>query len=185
MRFYTAPIYTKNDLETMDENELHFPFTDEDAVYVGRDHQYELTNAYFLERGRNLQVEIEGNEPDKVANFLKALRLKLYTWVYTHNKSNRRQLNYLIAKRGLRGFSPYEYRQAFLEAMFIEGCYLLDNGDISSVSGVDFDTMQNMSGDVMRFQDRDMHKDCIRLLQTLGLSFYGKYTTFIPQGEDW
>ena len=90
----------------------------------------------------------------------------------------------MIAKRGLYGFSPYEYRQAFLEAMFIEGEYLLDNGDISGVSGVDLDTMQNMSDDVIRHQERDMHKDAIELLKTLGLRYFGRYR-FIPQGNDW
>ena len=184
MKFYEAPIYTKSMLEDMDEKAVHFPFTDDDARYIGRDHQYELTSKYFEERGRNLGVEVDGNAPDKVAHFLRDLRLKVYTWIYTHNKSDRRQMNYMIAKKGLRGYSPYEYRQAFLEAMFIEGCYLLDNGDISSVSGVDLDTMQNMSGDVMRDQNRDFHKDAIKLLTTLGLSYFGRYW-FYPQGEDW
>lgn len=184
MEFYSAPIYTRSMLEQIDEKDLHFPFTDDDARYIGIDHQYELTSKYFEQRGRNLQVEVNGNEPDKVAHFLRSLRLKFYTYIYNHNKSDRRQLNFMIAKRGLRGYSPYEYRRAFLEAMFIEGCYLLDNGDISSVSGVDLDTMQNMSGDVMREQDRDFHKDAIQALKTLGLKYYGKYC-FIPCGKDW
>jgi hypothetical protein len=184
MNIYVAPVYTEQDIERLSVEEMHFPFTDNDAVYIGLDHQYELTSAYFQERGRNLEIEIEGHDPEKVKHFLKALRLKVYTWIYTHNKSTRQQLNYLIAVRSLRGFDKYAYRQAFLEAMFLEGCYLLDNGDLSGIAGVDLDTMQNMSADVMRFQDRDMHRDCIRLLQTLGLNYYGKYT-FIPQGRDW
>ena len=51
-------------------------------------------------------------------------------------------------------------------------------------AGVDYDTMQNMSADVVRNQDRDMHKDCVRMLTTLGLFYLGRYC-FIPQGEDW
>ena len=90
----------------------------------------------------------------------------------------------MIAKRGIHGYTPYEYRQSFLEAMFIEGEYLLDNGDISSISGVDFDTMQNMSIDVMRNQERDFHKDAVEMLKTLGLRYFGRYK-FIPQGKDW
>lgn len=184
MKKYVAPNYTQSELEALDENEIHFPFCDDDATYIGIDHQYELTEKYFTERGRNLQVELEGNDPEKVKHFLVALRIKMYQFIYNHNKSTRRQLNYMIAKRGLRGYSPYEYRQAFLEAMFIEGCYLIDNGDISSVAGIDLETMQNMSADVIRNQDRDFHKDAIRALNTLGLIYYGKYA-FIPQGEDW
>lgn len=181
---YVAPYYTEEQLEQLTESEIHFPFSDKDATYVGLDHQYELTSRYFQERGRNLEVEIDGNQPDKVKLWLTALRRKFYTKIYNTNKSTRQQINYMIAKRGLRGYSPYEYRQAFLEAMFVEGEYLLDNGDISGVAGVDLDTMQNMSGDVMRGQERDFHKDALDMLKTLGLRFYGRYS-FIPQGKDW
>lgn len=184
MTFYEAPTYSKEQLAMMNESEIHFPFNDADAKYVGIDHQYELTAEYFQERGRNLETEISGNNPDKIKNFLSALRRKFYNRIYCTNKSSRQQINYMIAKRGLYGFSPYEYRQAFLEAMFIEGEYLLDNGDISGVSGVDLDTMQNMSDDVIRHQERDMHKDAIELLKTLGLRYFGRYR-FIPQGNDW
>lgn len=181
---YEAPIYTKEQIALLGVENIHYPFTDDDAKYVGLDHQYELTSKYFQERGRNLEIEITGNQPDKVKLWLTALRRKFYTKIYNTNKSTRQQLNFLIAKRSLRGYTPFEYRQAFLEAMFIEGEYLLDNGDISGVAGVDLDTMQNMSGDVMRNQERDFHKDALDMLKTLGLRYYGKYN-FVPQGEDW
>ena len=184
MEIYQAPFYTKEQLAQLDETAIHFPFSDDDATYVGLDHQYELTSKYFQERGRNLEIEISGNDPDKVKHFLKDLRRKVYSKIYNTNKSTRQQLNYMIAKRGIYGYTPYEYRQSFLEAMFIEGEYLLDNGDISSISGVDFDTMQNMSNDVMRNQERDFHKDAVEMLKTLGLRYFGRYK-FIPQGKDW
>ncbi len=184
MAIYEAPFYTKEQIALLGEENLHYPYSSDDAKYVGLDHQYELTSKYFQERGRNLEIEIQGNQPDKVKLWLSALRLKFYTKIYNTNKSTRRQLNFIIAKRGIHGYTPFEYRQSFLEAMFIEGEYLLDNGDISSVAGVDLDTMQNMSGDVIRNQERDFHKDAIDMLKTLGLRYYGRYN-FIPQGEDW
>lgn len=184
MEIYQAPFYTEEELALLDEKSIHFPFSDKDATYVGLDHQYELTSKYFEERGRNLELEISGNQPDKVKLFLTTLRRKFYSRIYNTNKSTRPQINYIIAKRGIHGYTPFEYRQAFLEAMFIEGEYLLDNGDIASIAGVDFDTMQNMSADVMRNQERDFHKDAIEMLKTLGLRYFGKYR-FIPQGKDW
>lgn len=184
MNIYKAPTYTQEELLSLEEKDIHFPFNDNDATYNGLYHQYELTAQYFLERGRNLEVEIEGNSPDKVKHFLAYLRTKFYNKIYTTNKSSRRQLNYLIAKRGLQTYSPYEYRQAFLEAMFVEGEYLLDNGDITQISGVDLDTMQNMSADVVRNQERDFNVQVIDMLKTLGLRYYGRYN-FMPQGEDW
>ena len=184
METYQAPFYTEEDLKVLDEKEIHFPYSDKDATYIGIEHQYELTSKYFQERGRNLEVEISGNQPDKVKLFLATLRRKFYSRIYNTNKSTRQQLNYIIAKRGILGYTPFEYRQAFLEAMFIEGEYLLDNGDISSIAGVDFDTMQNMSADVMRNQERDFHKDAVEMLKTLGLRYFGRYR-IIPQGKDW
>ena len=184
MAIYEAPFYTESEIAELGEENLNYPYSDKDATYIGLNHQYELTSKYFQERGRNLEVEVTGNDPDKVKNFLKALRLKFYTKIYNTNKSSRRQLNYLIAKRGLSTYTRFEYRQSFLEAMFIEGEYLLDNGDIASVTGIDLDTMQNMSADVMRNQERDFHKDALNMLTTLGLRYYGRYD-FIPQGTDW
>ena len=111
---YIAPFYTKEQIDIMGEDLLHYPFSDDDAVYIGLDHQYELTSKYFQERGRNLEVEIDGNQPDKVRIWLTALRRKFYTKIYNTNKSTRQQLNYIIAVRGIRGYTPFEYRQAFL-----------------------------------------------------------------------
>lgn len=181
---YTAPYYTPEQLALMDENSIQYPYSSTDATYIGLDHQYELTSAYFLERGVNLQLKLPGNSPTKVNDFLRSLRLKFYTRIYNKNKSSRNQLNFLIAKRGIYGWTMEEYRKTFLEAMFIEGCYLAENGDISSVAGIDLDTMQNMSVDVVRNQDRDFHKDSLDLLTTMGLTYYGRYK-FIPQGKDW
>jgi len=184
MRFYEAPFYTEEQLMELDEKQIKFPFSDKDAVYIGKDHQYELTSAYFQERGVNLEKLLDGNEPDRVANFLRYLRLKFYTRIYNTNKSTRQQLNFMIAKKGLLGYTMYEYRQAFLEAMFLEGEYLAYNGDISQVSGVDLDNMQSIDIRTTREEDRDFSKDSIELLKTLGLRYFGKYR-FIPQGNDW
>ena len=93
MNFYTAPFYTEEELAQLDETEVHFPFSDKDATYIGKDHQYELTSAYFQERGVNLEKKVPGNEPDKVAQFLKELRHKVYLYIYTHNRSPRNTMN--------------------------------------------------------------------------------------------
>ena len=184
MATYIAPYYTEEEIEELGEENLHYPYSDKDATYKGLEHQYELTSKYFEERGRNLEIEIEGNSPDKVNNFLAYLRKKVYLKIYSQNQTSRRTMNFIIAKRGIYGYTPFEYRQAFLEMMFLEGEYLLDNGDISSVAGIDLDTMQNMSEDVMRNQERDFHKDCISAMKSLGLRYFGRYR-IIPQGKDW
>ena len=180
---FNAPTYTKDQLALLTENEIKYPYSDEEMVYDGLKHQYRLTRKCFEERGRHLLTEIQGNDPDKINAFLHAVQLKVYTKIYSSNRSTRNQLNYLIAKRGLKTMSMDEYRETFKEMMFIEGCYLLDNGDISGTTGIDLDTMQNMSADVIRNQNRDWHKDAIALLSMLGLNYVKRYD-FYPQGKD-
>ena len=184
MTIYQAPYYSDEDIARLEESEMHFPFSDRKATYLGLSHQYQLTSSYFEERGINIEKSLEDNgDPQKVEHFLQYLRFKVYNYIYTHSKSSRPQLNYLVAVRGLRTFGRYEYREAFLEAMFIEGCYLLTNGDLSQISGVDLDTMQSMSAVTMRNEDRDMDINCINLLKTLGLNYYGRYNFPMTKGE--
>ena len=78
MEIYQAPFYTKEQLAQLDETAIHFPFSDDDATYIGLDHQYELTSKYFQERGRNLEIEISGTSTDRVKQFISALRRKFY-----------------------------------------------------------------------------------------------------------
>ena len=185
MSIFVAPKYTFEEVMNLAPDGLTYPYsTDFDAEYNGLTHQYVLKEAYFTERGVNIKEKLGTNKPDDVNRFLRNLSTKVYNYVYRHSKSTRRQINYMIAKRGLRTYPIFEYRQAFLEAMFLEGEYLLENGDISKVTGVDLDTMQNMSADVIRTQDRDMDKDAIGVFLQLGLSYYGKYR-FQPIGTDW
>ena len=182
MSVYNAPTYTQSTLEQLSDSEISYPYSDEYMTYDGLRHQYRLTRKLFEEHGRNLMVEVPGNNSDKIVNFLNAVQLKVYSHIYMTNRSTRNQLNYLIAKRGLQTMDMAEYRQTFEDMMFMEGCYLLDNGDISTISGVDFDIMQNMSIDVMRNQDRDWAKDAIGLLSVLGLRYSRRYK-FFPQGK--
>lgn len=185
MKIFNAPFYTDEQLMELDESQIVFPYSNEsDAIYDGLFHQYRLTPKYFEERGHNLLREISGTDPERVKHFLDYVRIKTYGWIYSHSKSSRRQINYMIAKRGLYGFTMFEYRQQFIEAMFLQGEYMLINGDIASISGVDLNTMQNMSADVIRNQDRDMHPNAMRDFKQLGLSFFGRYR-FLPQGNDW
>ena len=103
MIIYNAPFYTEEQLRQLDEKQVHFPFSDKDAKYDGLYHQYELTSEYFEQRGRNLEqetIDLYGEDPNRVQQFLHDLRTKFYLYIYTHNKSPRPLLNYMIAKRG-------------------------------------------------------------------------------------
>lgn len=185
MKPYNAPFYSEEDLSVLDTDDLKYPYSDNYMVYIGKEHQYELTAKLFEERGHNLQVEVSGNAPDKVKIFLADLRRKVYQFIYTHCALNSQdKLNFLIAKRGLRRVEIADFRRQFMEAMFLEGEYLLTNGDLSKASGVDLDTMQNMSADVMRVQNRDWDVHAIDTLKSIGLVCYVQYK-FQTEKEGW
>ena len=59
-----------NNVRRIEENEIKYPFSDKDATYIGEFHQYELTDKYFQERGRNLEIEIDGNDAEKSKTLL-------------------------------------------------------------------------------------------------------------------
>lgn len=179
---FIAPTYTQAQLSLLAPNQIPYPYSDEFMVYDEMKHQYRLTRKAFEERGINLQSKLPGNNPDKINNFLHGLQLKVYAHIYNMGKSTKNQLDFLIAKRGLRTMDMAEYRDTFKDMMLLEGEYLLDNGDITSVSGVDLDTMQNMSIDVIRNQDRDWNKDALNLCNMLGLHYAKRYD-FYPQGK--
>ncbi len=181
---YTPKVYTQSQLELLDEQDIQYPYSDEYAIYLPEYHQYELTNAFFLKHGIQLATELEGNSPTKITDFLATLRLKTYSYIYSHNLSSPRQMNYKIAKRGNLDMSLGEYRQLFLQSVLLQGKYMLASGDLSLLSGVDFDTFQNMSNDVMRRQERDFNRQAIDMWRTLGLVYMARYR-FMPQGNDW
>ena len=87
MYIYKAPEYTKEMLFQMDDKDIVFPFTNREGeiggVYEGLFHQYQLNPEYFTFRGHNLEKEIEGNDANRVKNFLDYLRIKSYGWIYS------------------------------------------------------------------------------------------------------
>lgn len=180
---YNAPTYTQDQLALLNENEISYPYSDEYMVYDGVKHQYKLTRKAFEEKGINLQTDLPDGSPDGINRFLSDLQTKVYAHIYNSCKSSKNQIDYLIAKRGLKTMDIAEYRETFKEMMLLEGEYLVANGDISSVSGADFDTMQNMSIDVIRKQDRDWCKDALSLCNVLGLHYVRRYD-FYPQGKN-
>ena len=79
-----------------------------------------------------------------------------------------------------------EYRQAIINAMVDLAFYMLINGDLSLVSGVDLESMTSLSIDTIRYEERDYPQRYKQTMSDLGLAYYGRYT-FIASGvgEEW
>lgn len=185
---FQAKYYKDGEIDNLEEEEMVFPYSDKYAKYIGKYHQYEPTEALFNEHGidirKKLEQEISGNS---VANFLAYVRFKFYLYVYSHNKSSRPVMNYIIAKRGIKSYpSRYEYRNNILDAMVYLGEYLLNNGDISQISGIDLDGMTSLSIETIRNEDRDYPARFRNLMSTLGLCYFGSYRIMpIGLGKEW
>ena len=187
-REFQATYYTETQIENLEESEMVFPYSDVYARYIGKYHQYEPTEVLFNLNGINIKKRLEVSQDGiTVQSFLSYVRFKFYLYVYSHSKSPRPVMNFLIARRGLKSYpSMYEYRNDILQAMVYLGEYLLDNGDLSQISGVDFDTMSALPIEQLRNEDRDYPARFGNLMSTLGLRYYGSYR-IIPYGigKEW
>lgn len=185
---YQAPYYTQTQIDNLEVNQMQFPYSDDYARYLGKEHQYEPTQALFNANGIDISKRLETTQTGlSVENFLKYVRFKFYLFVYSHSKSTRPVMNYIIAKRGIRSYpNVYEYRNDILNAMVYLGEYLLDNGDLTQIAGVDFDSMTALPIEQLRNEDRDYPARFRNLMSTLGLCYYGYYR-IMPSGigKEW
>ena len=187
MRFYTPNYYDEAQIDMMDISDFVFPFNDDYMDYDGRTHHYILKEKALDVVDSNWKKRLTDKSPNGVRNLLIATSIKFYNYAYQHSRSNNNQINYLIAKRGLKSYpNMFEYREAIKNAMVDLAFYLLDNGDLSRISGVDLESMTSMSIDTIRYEERDYPQRFRQTMSDLGLAYYGRYT-FIPRGvgEEW
>lgn len=187
MTIFEAPYYTQTQIEEMELHEMSFPYNDDYMKYVGIDHQYELKETALNELDNTWKTKLTDKSPNGVRNFLTLVRKKFYSYAYTHSKSSNLQINYLIAKRGIRLYpNMYEYRHQIKDVMLELAIYLLNNGDLSSISGVDIESMTSLSIDTIRYEERDYPQRFKQRMLDLGLAYYGVYR-FIANGcgKEW
>ena len=187
MNIYNAPFYTQTQLQQLDESQVSYPFSDDYATYIGIDHQYQITEKALNEIDSNWKLRLTDKSPNAVNNFLIGVRRKFYLYAYTHSRSSNAQINYLIAKRGLKAYpNRYEYRRAVINAQCDLAFYLLVNGDLASISGVDVESMTSLSIDTIRYEERDYPQRYKQTMLDLGLAYYGRYK-FVATGcgEEW
>ena len=187
MTIFQAPFYTQTQLQQLEIDEITFPYSDDYMRYVGIDHQYELSEQALNMVDTNWKTKLTDKSANGVKNFLIAVRKKFYTYAYTHSKSSNPQINYLIAKKGIKTYpNMYEYRHSLKEAMIDLAFYLLENGDLSRISGVDVESMTSLSIDTIRYEERDYPQRFRQTMLDLGLSYYGRYR-FMPSGigKEW
>lgn len=187
MTTFQATFYTDGQLESLEIKDLVFPYSDSYMTYDGKKHQYVLQEKAISEVDNSWKKYLTDKTANGLNTFLKLVSLKFYNYAYTHSKSNNMKINYLIAKRGLKSYpNMYEYRNAIKDAMVDLAFYLLHNGDLAQVSGVDLESMTSMSIETMRYEERDYPQRYKQTMVDLGLAYYGRYL-FLETGcgEEW
>lgn len=187
MNYFIAPIYSETQLEQMDYKDIVFPFSDDYMYYDGKRHQYVIKEKALDMVDNTWKKYLTDKTPNGVRNFLLTASMKFYTYAYQHSRSNNNQINYLIAKRGLKSYpNMMEYRNDICSAIVSLAFYMLINGDLSMVSGVDLESMTSISIETIRYEERDYPQRYKQTMSDLGLAFYGRYT-FIASGigEEW
>lgn len=187
MTFFQPNYYDEAQIQYMDLEDFVFPFNDDFMTYDGKKHQYILKEKALDVVDSSWKKRLTDKTPNGAKNLLIATSIKFYTYAYQHSRSNNNQINFLIAKRGLKSYpNMFEYREAIKSAMVDLAFYLLDNGDLSRISGVDLESMTSMSIDTMRYEERDYPQRYKQTMSDLGLAYYGRYS-FIPTGigKEW
>lgn len=187
MNIFEAPTYDDEIILNMNIEDISFPYTDRKAYYNGKTHRYELKEEALNEIDNGWKKKLTDKSANGVKTFFNLVTLKFYKYAYTHSRSSNSQINYLIAKRGLKSYpNNFEYRNAVIDAMVELAFYLLDNGDLASVSGVDLESMTSMSIETMRYEERDYPQRFKQTMVDIGLAYFGRYKFLATGcGEEW
>lgn len=177
-KFYKAPIYTEEQIEEMDEKDMHFPFSSKYMVYDSVKRQYIPTEALLIKHGVNLREfleQVNNYSVNEINNELEYISDQIYAYIDKNSGSNMETLKCIVA-RGLKlGMSPFRYRTAFEEILWKQARFYMNNDDPSKSTGVDLEQKQWLNKGVLNNEDRHIDPKIKTMLMDLGLCWIGSY----------
>lgn len=184
---YKAPFYTEDEIESLQEVDMHYPYSCKYMRYDGKKRQYIPTEALLLKYDIDLEATLQ-YKGGNIEQELEHISDQVYSYISKHSGSSLETLKYKIA-RGLRkGMTPYRFRNIFLEIFVKQAKFYLENDDITMHSGVDIVEKKWIQKGVLLGEDRQIHPIVQMLLYDLGLCWQGAYdATFESQTmqQDW
>jgi len=191
-KFYKAPIYTEEQIEELEEKDMHFPFSSKYMTYDGAKRQYIPTEALLLKHGVDLHgfiVSTKGSAtPTDIQNELEYISDQIYSFINKSSGSRMDTLKCIVAKGIKLGMSPYRFRVSFEEILWKQASYYVDNDDLTKSTGVDMEQKQWLNKGVLNIEDRHINPKVKTLLMDLGLTWIGNYDRQfygMVQRQDW
>ena len=177
-KIFKAPIYTEQQIEEYEENEMKFPFSSKYMVYDGVKRQYIPTQELLIKHGIDLNEFLESSGEEgvvKVNAELEYISDQIYTFIGKISGSSIETLKCIIAKGIRRGISPFRFRVMFEEILWKQARFYVNNDDLTKSTGVDLDQKQWISKGVLNFEDRQIDPQVKVMLMDLGLCWIGSF----------
>ena len=186
-KLYQAPFYTVEELERLEEQEIHFPYSDRYMEYDSLKKQYIPTEALLLKNNIDIEESLQW-KGGSIEQELEHISDQIYTYINKRSGSNIETLKYKIARGLRRGMSPFRFRHAFQEILTKQARFYADNDDITMHSGIDIVGKQWINKGVLINEDRNISPVVKTMLFDLGLSWQGSYDReykYCLGQEDW
>ena len=190
-KIFKAPIYTEQQIEEYEENEMQFPFSSKYMVYDGVKRQYIPTQELLIKHGIDLNEFLESSGEEgavKVNAELEYISDQIYTFIGKISGSSIETLKCIIAKGIRRGISPFRFRVMFEEVLWKQARFYVNNDDLTKSTGVDLDQKQWISKGVLNFEDRQIDPQVKVMLMDLGLCWIGSFDeqfAALVNKQDW
>ena len=177
-KFYCAPVYTEEQIEEMEEKDIHFPFSSKYMVYNSAKRQYIPTEALLIKHGVNLKEFLSATNndtPGEMQNELEYVSDQIYTYINKNSGSNTETLKCIIAKGIRLGISPFRFRVMFEEILWKQARFYVNNDDPTKSTGIDLEQKQWLNKGVLTIEDRHIDQKLKTTLMDLGLCWVGSY----------
>lgn len=172
-RIYSAPYYAESEIESLDDNQIQYPYNDTYMRYDGIKRQYipteELLNKY------GIRIEILTGIRGSIDKELEYISDQVYACMDKNSGSNIETLKFIVAKGYRRGLSPYRFRLEFQDILRKQAEYYVLNGDPTKLSGLDLEHSQGMNKGMLINEDRNIDPNVKIRLMDLGLMWPGSY----------
>lgn len=177
-KFYEAPFYTEEQIEQMEEKDMHFPYSTKYMKYDSVKRQYIPTLELLRKHGINLAEFLETTEnysPLAVENELEYISDQIYNFIDKSSGSNIEILKCLVAK-GIRfGITQFRFRAMFEEVLWKQARYYVNNDDPTKTTGLDIEQKQWLNKGVLFNENRHIDPKVKTMLMDLGLTWVGSY----------